>query len=144
MFLLSTKVLKLLKFSINLGDFFRVIPYKWDESTNRIILVSNTVNRFSLSWESVRNFFIIHQVFMAIRLYQSFAGGHHGYAMYTMQVAYFAAFLVATQCQILITHRKIEIFVFINRFLDFCEYIEGMYIYCLALCINKFKLFFFC
>jgi len=127
MFLLSTKVLKLLKFCIKFSEFLRVIPYKWNEANNRIQLVSNTVNRYSVHWESVRNFLLIHQIFIFVRLVQSIAGGHNGYALYIMQVAYFAVSLVVSLCQILITHRKIEVLVFINRFLQFCEHIEGKF-----------------
>jgi hypothetical protein len=126
MFLLSRETLKLFKLCINLGAFFRVIPYQWDEKSKSLVLTpkERRIHERILSWDFAKYIHFLHLIFIIVRLWQSLSGQTHDFAFYITQFTYFLVFVLASLVQLLMIQNKIEILVFFNRFLQFAKYIE--------------------
>jgi hypothetical protein len=126
MFLLSQKIINLLKNCFNLGAFFRVSPYQWDEKRDRLVLTTekHRMHGRVFSWDSVKYLQFIHLIFILVRLWQSISGRRHYFAFYVTQSTYALLFLLASLIQALLIQNKTEILVFFNRFIRFSQYIE--------------------
>jgi len=132
MFLLSNYLLLVLKYTINIGTFFRVVPYKWNDLENCVILIPKLNNRRCgpITWEQVNYFYLVYGVYMIARLYQSLSGQTHNLSYYVMQIAYFAIMELVCLIQFLVYDKKMEIVQFINRLLQLCKRIEGKFKIC--------------
>jgi hypothetical protein len=126
MFLLSPETIKIFKICLNFASFFRVIPYEWDRNRNCFALIIKKlgIRGRIVSWDVVKYLTFVHLIFVLVRLWQSISARRHDFAFYIMLSTYVLIFVLASLVQLLMIEKKVEILVFVNRFLQFAQYIE--------------------
>ncbi len=126
MFLLSPEILELCKICVNLGTFFRVIPYQWDGNKNSLVLTpkKRRIHERVFSWDSIKYLSFVHLIFISSRLWQSISSRRHFLPFYIMQSVYTLIFALGSLIQFLIIQNRTEMLVFFNRFLQFAQSIE--------------------
>jgi len=126
MFLLSSYILGLQKICVNIAAFFRLVPYKWDDQNDQLVLVTDPNAKFSfLSWNIAKYFLVFHQFILFIRFGQSLVDESISFTQNVAQAALLTTFLIGTILQIFLIHRDVKFIAFVNRFLQFFKKMEG-------------------
>jgi len=122
MFLLSPVLQRKFKFAINTAYFFRVFPYKWNDSTGLI----NLKSRHSRTWKFVSYAIVFHGLFFTAeycRILANFTTKKFGDVV--VATLFFLAFALSMFLQFFIKIRGNPMVVCCNRFIQYFNALQG-------------------
>ena len=131
-FLVSTKLLKVVGWCIEYGYFFRVVPYRWNKTTNQLYVPvvgsQGSLKHYYYRWDYLKYLLLVHQVFLMIRICQPFVFGdfkERPILYIVLDGAYTMCFCISVAIEVILIHRSQEILRFVNQYIDFFLKIQG-------------------
>ena len=132
MILLSPQLLRVLRFFINYAHFFRVVPYKYCETRNRVYYVETTRWEF-YKWDVVKYVIFVHQLFIIIRFLESVTttdsedleADYFSKFIYIPEFVYLCMHLFSSILQISVILLGPDVVIHLNQFITFSIKFQG-------------------
>ena len=132
MILLSPQLLRVFRFFINYAYFFRVIPYKYRDTRNRVYCVETTRWEF-YKWDVIKYVILVHQLFIIIRFLQSVTAtnpddleaDYFSKYIYITEFVYLCLHLFGSILQIGIMAQGPDTVQLFNQFITFSKMFQG-------------------
>jgi hypothetical protein len=124
----SRRTVKLVQQSVNVAYFFKVVPFRWAKSLNGrgFVLEFPVESEGKLcAWDLVKYLFLVHQVFLTIRLLQSIFAKDVPLTSFVIQSVYYVQFLIASIYQASLIRNGQDWSIFVNQYLQFFDSLKG-------------------
>jgi hypothetical protein len=123
MVFLTKRTFKLAKFLINSGYFLKTLPFRWKKTKIGIEIPAST--RELCLWDFLKYFYLAHQIFLSIRLWQSLAAENKELTAYAVEILYYLRFLLLCVHQVSLIYNAHGWVNWMNQFFGFYASLEG-------------------
>ncbi len=130
MVFVGRRTFKLVHESVNVAYFFKVVPFRWirrGDGQGFMLEVPAKSKGKLCAWDLVKYFFLVHQVYLTVRLVQSILADNAPLSSYAIQCIYYAQFLLASIFELSIITNGHDWMIFINQYLQFFKCLEGKF-----------------
>jgi len=121
--MLSSNLLKYLQFSVTCASIFKVIPFEWDRNNHCLKRCSSKWG--NQCWWFTRLFAWCHQVYLFIRLGQSFSDSHSSISFLALTAMYTLAHLCCCVLHIHLSIVKNRVLGFTNHYIEYLLLIQS-------------------
>ena len=116
--------MKVVRFSVKYAHFLRVVPFSWNDFENKIEIPKS--NKSILSWNFIKWFYMVHQMFLLFRVVQSGLTKDKTIMGYAVEVGYFAEYLIVCVLQASLILNGTDWVNFFNHYMKFYEKLGGI------------------
>jgi hypothetical protein len=130
MVFVGRRTFKLVHESVNVAYFFKAIPFRWirrGDGKGFMLEVPAESKAKLCAWDLDKYFFLVHQVYLTVRLLQSILADNAPLSSFAFQGIYYAQFLLASIFEASIIINGHDWTIFVNQYLQFFECLEGKF-----------------
>ncbi len=123
--LLSSRILKLFSLFFKISFFFRFSPFSWDGSEDLLLLRDQDTKFYFWNWKLVISINAVNFIFSFTRLLQLLYLRNDSFSVCALSMLYVVCNWLGCLVQMTLIHKRRELAIFINHFIQFCKDVQG-------------------